>query len=236
MSLVLVGDFRTVNAEHESTAKDGQYVGLEKMPNLTPDDRDAAWFHENTLLIRNDEAILDKVPVTIRHGKKTYSASDGGFLTYRARFAKKDGHAKPIRRRILPKCWSCLEQLEQLQDVVSGLRRSIRGGLQQPLDFLLVHDKSLILASFFSSHGYLFIPVTHRAGNGRFEAGMNLADAGALDEGRHVVIFNSTSRHDGDAAGGGRHQTLQDFGAFGSGLFAARCQDAMHAYRLKIAE
>jgi hypothetical protein len=93
MSLVLVGDFRTVNAEHESTAKDGEYVGLEKMPNLTPDDRDAAWFHENTLLIRNDEAILDKVPVTIRHGKKTYSASDGGFLTYRARFTKKDGQS-----------------------------------------------------------------------------------------------------------------------------------------------
>ena len=64
MSLVLAGVFRTVNVEHENIAKDGEYVGLEKMPNLSPDDRSAAWFHENTLLIRNDEAILQKVPVT----------------------------------------------------------------------------------------------------------------------------------------------------------------------------
>ncbi len=73
----------------DAIAADGEYVGLEKLPNLTPEDRDVTWFRENTLVIRNDEAILDKVPITIRHGKRTYSASDGGFLTYRARFIKK---------------------------------------------------------------------------------------------------------------------------------------------------
>jgi hypothetical protein len=81
------------SARNQSVVKDGDYVGLEKMPNLSPDDRDARWFHENTLIIRNDEAILEKVPITIRHGEKTYSASDGGFLTYRARFTKKDGQS-----------------------------------------------------------------------------------------------------------------------------------------------
>jgi hypothetical protein len=55
------------------------------MPNLSPHDRDTRWFHENTVSVRNDEAIFGKVPITIRHGKKTYSASDGGFLTYRAK-------------------------------------------------------------------------------------------------------------------------------------------------------
>ena len=70
---------------------DGEYVGLEKMSSLTPEDPDIVWFHENTLLIRNNEAVLDKVPITIRRGRKTYSASDGGFLTYRARFIAKDG-------------------------------------------------------------------------------------------------------------------------------------------------
>jgi hypothetical protein len=79
------------SARNQSVVKDGDYVGLEKMPNLSPDDRDARWFHENTLIIRNDEAILENVPITIRHGQKSYSASDGGFLTYRARFARKDG-------------------------------------------------------------------------------------------------------------------------------------------------
>ncbi len=91
LCLALVGEPQMVAAQKQSVAKDGDYIGLERMPNLSPDDHDAKWFHENALVIRNDEAILDKVPVTIRHGKKTYSASDGGFLTYRAKFTRKDG-------------------------------------------------------------------------------------------------------------------------------------------------
>ena len=48
------------------------------------------WFHESRLLIHDDEAILDKVPVEIVKGQKEYSASDGGFITYRARFFRRD--------------------------------------------------------------------------------------------------------------------------------------------------
>lgn len=83
---------------HKNIASDGEYVGLERMPDLTPEDRDAAWFHENSLLIRNDEAILDKVPIVIRHREKVYSASDGGFLTYRAEFIVKDGQSFVVLR------------------------------------------------------------------------------------------------------------------------------------------
>jgi hypothetical protein len=93
MLFLIVAQIRTGDAGHEGVVEDGEYVGLEKMSNLTPEDRNAAWFHENTLIIRNDEAILDKVPVSIRHGEKTYSASDGGFLTYRARFTSKGGQS-----------------------------------------------------------------------------------------------------------------------------------------------
>jgi len=82
---------QTAGLTQSSIARDGNYIGIEQMPNLTPDDPDASWSHENTLVVRNDEAILDKVPVVVSHGKKEYSASDGGFLTYRARFVKKDG-------------------------------------------------------------------------------------------------------------------------------------------------
>jgi hypothetical protein len=66
-------------------------MGLEKMPNISPDEPKASWFHENTLVIRHDEAILDKVPVVFLNGKKGYSASDGGFMTFRTRFVRKDG-------------------------------------------------------------------------------------------------------------------------------------------------
>jgi hypothetical protein len=71
----------------------GEYVALEAMPNISPDEADAKWFHQNTLLVRNNEAILYMAPVWFKRGKKFYSASDGGFLTYRGRFFQKDGHS-----------------------------------------------------------------------------------------------------------------------------------------------
>lgn len=40
-------------------AQNGEYVGLEQMPNPMPDEKPGAkWFHENSLVMRNDEAIF----------------------------------------------------------------------------------------------------------------------------------------------------------------------------------
>ncbi len=75
---------------HKNILPDGEYIGREPMPNLTPEDHRAAWFHENSLLIRNDEAVLDKVPIVVRGRKKGHSTSDGGFMTYRAKFSMSD--------------------------------------------------------------------------------------------------------------------------------------------------
>ena len=69
----------------------GDYVGLERMANLTPEDKDTQWFHENTLVVRGNQAILDMVPVEFRHGKKAYSASEGGFMTYRGSLLVRNG-------------------------------------------------------------------------------------------------------------------------------------------------
>jgi hypothetical protein len=99
ISMIVASEVQTVSAEHENVVSDGDYIGLEKMPNLTPEVQGSAWFHENTLVVRNDEAILEKVPVMFLHGKKTYSASDGGFLTYRARFVRQ-GEQSVIRLRL----------------------------------------------------------------------------------------------------------------------------------------
>jgi hypothetical protein len=70
LSMAVVSYTQTVNNPRKNVTSDGEYVGLERMGNLSPEDRDTKWFHENTLLIRNDEAILDEVPITIRHGRK----------------------------------------------------------------------------------------------------------------------------------------------------------------------
>ena len=68
---------------------DGQFVGLEKLAGMG--EPHASWFHENTLIVRGAEVILDMQPVVFHSGKKTYSASDGGFLTYRGRLFYKSG-------------------------------------------------------------------------------------------------------------------------------------------------
>src|SRR5579872_1959199 len=75
---------------------DGEYIGFEKMPNQLADDpggKNTKWFHENTLFIRGNQAILDKSPVYFEHGKKFFSSSDGGFLTFRGEFRLENGHS-----------------------------------------------------------------------------------------------------------------------------------------------
>lgn len=93
-SVPIGGYPQAVNHAQGNIAPDGEYVGLKSMSNVSaedPDGRDDRWFHENRLVIRNDEAILNMVPIYFHHGKKIYSASDGGFMTYRAKFMIVDG-------------------------------------------------------------------------------------------------------------------------------------------------
>jgi hypothetical protein len=90
LTLLTTHSFVTADAP-EHLVKDGIYLALQAETYVDPEDPSAKWFHENRLLIRKDDAILDKVPVVVGRGKKGYSASDGGFFTYRGRFSKKDG-------------------------------------------------------------------------------------------------------------------------------------------------
>lgn len=40
------------------------------------------WFHEKTLVIKQDSLYIRSVPVVMENGEKLYSASDGGFMYY----------------------------------------------------------------------------------------------------------------------------------------------------------
>lgn len=82
------------------SAINGTYVGLEKMESLSPEDPFTDWYHESTLFIRNNEVVIDKQPVTFRKGKKTYSASDGGFLTFRGRIFFRE-HRRYVALRLV---------------------------------------------------------------------------------------------------------------------------------------
>lgn len=65
----------------------GEFVGMEEIKDYEPGKK---WFHEDSLLIKDNETVLDKVPLKIVKGRKQYSASDGGFITYRGRFFRRD--------------------------------------------------------------------------------------------------------------------------------------------------
>jgi hypothetical protein len=77
---------------------DGVYMGLEPMASMNPHAPDALWFHENSILVRNGDFILDQLPIQIQGGERTQSASDGGFITYRGRFLSKNGRFYASRR------------------------------------------------------------------------------------------------------------------------------------------
>ena len=93
-------------AQAPSTAKlipaspvaDGVYMGLEPMPSDSPDRPDALWYHENTILVRNGNFVLDENPIILQDRKKGHSASDGGFITFRGRFLSKNGRFYISRR------------------------------------------------------------------------------------------------------------------------------------------
>ena len=79
------------DSQHQSAvtavAPNGVFLGIEEIKNYEPG---VKWFHENTVLILNNELLLDKVPLKIAKGRKDYSAFDGGPISYRGRFFRRD--------------------------------------------------------------------------------------------------------------------------------------------------
>ena len=73
--------------------KYGNYLGVAAMGVLDPSEPKDQWFHECTMIVRDNNAVIDMLPVVIHKGRKGYSSSDGGFLTYRARFEIKGSDA-----------------------------------------------------------------------------------------------------------------------------------------------
>jgi hypothetical protein len=71
----------------------GTFVGLEPIADFDPSDPRAHWFHKCTLTIKGTNATLSKIPVFIKEGAMSYSASDGGFLEYRGAAAFEGDHS-----------------------------------------------------------------------------------------------------------------------------------------------
>jgi hypothetical protein len=89
LPIFLVTFFTQINAQNKI---EGMYLGLEKICwsktksgkciNKDVTKANAKWYHENVLLFRDDSVFLQQSPITILKGRKSYSASDGGFYSY----------------------------------------------------------------------------------------------------------------------------------------------------------
>ena len=90
MKHILITSLLYVTAEAGERPVDGVYTGWEPLPGMKGEDR-AEWFRLHRLIIRGDTLELWGVPVAIKNNELLYSASEGGFLSYKGRFHKKEG-------------------------------------------------------------------------------------------------------------------------------------------------
>lgn len=77
----------------------GVYTGWEPLPEMKGE-AGADWFRLHRLTIRDDVIELLGKPVAIKNRELAYSASEGGFLTYRGDFYEKEGKLRVKLKRI----------------------------------------------------------------------------------------------------------------------------------------
>lgn len=74
---------------HAQTPTQGIYIGWERGGDLTPDVKGDAFYHLHELSIRGKDLVIKISPIFIEKGEMTYSASDGGFFTYKGKITRK---------------------------------------------------------------------------------------------------------------------------------------------------
>lgn len=77
----------------------GVYTGWAPLPEMRGDD-ESEWFRLHRLAIKGKVVELSGEPVVIKDGELLYSASDGGFITYKGEIYEKDGKLR-IRLRFV---------------------------------------------------------------------------------------------------------------------------------------
>jgi hypothetical protein len=75
----------------EMAVKDGTYYGYDPLPNLSPDDFEAIWYHENVLTIQGKQVQLKKRPYSRSKGVVVAQPADGGFYTYEGSIKVENG-------------------------------------------------------------------------------------------------------------------------------------------------
>ena len=99
LALVVAALLATCHAERPAIP-DGTYYGYELMANLTPDQPEACWFHENVLTVAGPTIRIATSPY-FQVGKEiSSSASDGGFYTFEGSQSQLSGRTLVTLRQV----------------------------------------------------------------------------------------------------------------------------------------
>lgn len=111
----------------------GIYAGLDEMKGFPAEQLGDKWYHENVVYIRPDSLFLEGNPVIVhRNGKKSYSASDGGFYSFSGRLDTTNGQLT-ARLRMFAHDYISPPIIIQDKDTAAvrklGLTKALRQGL-----------------------------------------------------------------------------------------------------------
>jgi hypothetical protein len=131
LALVLLAIQAESAAQHSSPPpplySHDAYVGLEPMPSLNT--QHEQWYHVNMLQISGNKVNLEKSPVFCKAGQLVWSASDGGFFSYRGSISGALG--KQTVTLTLKSCDYCHERSRLApQPIKLALRFSAAGHLR----------------------------------------------------------------------------------------------------------
>jgi hypothetical protein len=87
----LIGATAGCNGTESSAVQDGNYYGYDPLPNLSPDDPQAIWYHENILTVQGKDVQLVKRPYSRSSGVVVAQPADGGFYTYKGKISLESG-------------------------------------------------------------------------------------------------------------------------------------------------
>lgn len=106
----------------------------------------------------------------------------------------------------------------------------------QGSNILFAYLGSQVFTARHFAHGDSRVLMKHGTGLGRAQSNMNLANAGACDEGGRTVRVDARSGYDCDAVIRGFHQSRDCLNALKAGLFASGSEDAVGACGIYILE
>lgn len=135
--LLLAALMAFIGQVQAQTLTQGIYIGWEKGGDLTPDVKGDVFYRLHELTIKGTDLTIEISPVFIEKGEIGYSASDGGFRTYKGKISQ-NGDKYQVKMQVTdaqyvlvpaggwPKLNVPLEAISEVQLRLNGVSYTLR--------------------------------------------------------------------------------------------------------------